>query len=126
MHFIHTEVIFVEMYRSQALFGDIDAFLRARGFVLLHLSQTERTFKPVIFNDNINGPGSQILGGDAVYVRDFMAPDRLSPEKQLKLALILDENCNAIDYVTFALGVYDRMAGAALRAAYMQAFASPT
>jgi FkbM family methyltransferase len=121
---VHTEVLFVELYRGQALFGDIDAFLRARGFVLHQLSQTGRAFKPVIVNDNINGPGSQVLWGDAVYVRDFMTLEGLSPEKLLKLALILDVNYGSIDYVTFALGVHDRLTGTSLRAAYMKALAS--
>ncbi len=120
---VHTEVLFVELYKGQATFADIDTFLRERGFVLHRLSHEGRAFKPVILNGNINGPGSQMLWGDAVYVRDFMSLEGLTPEKLLKLAVILDENYDSVDFTTFVLGAYDRLTGAAVRAAYMKVLA---
>jgi len=37
---VHVECLFHPFYKGQALFGDVDAYLRARGFVLVSLSRT--------------------------------------------------------------------------------------
>src|ERR1700689_4259964 len=75
---VHPEVQFVPLYKGVPLFGDIDIHLRSKGFALHRLTQAGRTFKPLIFRNDVTAALSQILWGDAVYVRDFMAFDRLS------------------------------------------------
>jgi hypothetical protein len=79
-------------YKDTPLFGEIDIHLRSKGFTLHRLSQAGRTFKPLIFRNDVNATLSQILWGDAVYVRDFMQFDRLAGAGLLKLATILHEN----------------------------------
>jgi FkbM family methyltransferase len=52
---ITTEVEFVPLYEGQPLFGDIDIFLRSRGFLLLNLYEL------------YTHPDGQLTSGDAVY-----------------------------------------------------------
>lgn len=53
---ILTEVEFVPLYEGQPLFGDIDVFLRSKGFSLLNLY------------DLFTHPQGQLTAGDALYV----------------------------------------------------------
>ena len=53
---ISTEIEFVTLYDGQPLFGDIDVFLRARGFKLLNLYEL------------YTHPDGQLTAGDAVYL----------------------------------------------------------
>lgn len=117
---IHTEVEFVPLYKQQPLFGDIDVYLRSKGFTLHQIAPVSRVFKPLIFNNDVNAGLSQILWGDAVYVRDFMSFDRLSGEALLKLAAILHENYRSVDMVVAILATYDRQNGSSLQQNYMQ------
>jgi FkbM family methyltransferase len=115
---VQTEVEFVEIYKGQPLFADVDAFLRCRNFQFHKMSWTGRTFKPLVVTNNPNA-SSQWLWGDAVYVRDFMTFDKLAPEALLKLACILHENYRSCDLVAVALEAYDRRTGSQLQKAYL-------
>lgn len=53
---ITTEIEFVALYDGQPLFGDIDVFLRSRGFRLLNLYEL------------FTHPDGQLTAGDAVYL----------------------------------------------------------
>ena len=64
---------------------------------------------------------SQVLWGDAIYVRDFMRFDQLSPDALLKLAAILHENHGSLDLAAVALSAYDQKSGSQLHARYLQA-----
>ncbi len=118
---IETEVIFVSLYKHQPLFSDIDLFLRSQGFQFHRLARSAgRTFKPLVFNNDVNARMSQWLWGDAVYVRDFMAFDQLTSSALLKLAVILHENYRSLDLAASALEAYDRKTGSRLQPAYIQ------
>lgn len=117
---VHTEVEFVSLYKDQPLFGDIDVHMRSKGFTLHQIFPVSRVFKPLIFNNNINAGLSQILWGDAVYVRNFMSLDLLSSEALLKLAVILHENYRSVDMVSFVLAAYDGKNKSDLQQRYMQ------
>jgi len=52
-------------------------------------------YKPVLVEGDINAILSQQLSTDAIYVKDFMAMEKLSTEKLHKLAVILHEVDNA-------------------------------
>jgi FkbM family methyltransferase len=119
---IHTEVEFVPLYKDQALFADVDSFLRARGFAFHKLHSTSgRTFKPLLLSDKPSACLSQTLWGDAVYVRDFMAFDALAPEALLKIAIICHENYKSYDLAGVALEAYDRKMGTGLQMTYLHA-----
>jgi FkbM family methyltransferase len=120
---IHTEVEFVPLYKGQPLFADIDSFLRARGFAFHKMSTYGRTFKPLIPNNRPEGALSQTLWGDAVYVRDFMAFDALTPEALLKITAICHENYRSYDLAGVALWEYDRKMGTGLQMDYLRALA---
>jgi FkbM family methyltransferase len=123
---VHTEVEFVPMYKRQPLFADIDAFVRAQGFEFHRLIGTAgRTFKPLIFNNNVGAAMSQMLWGNVVYVRDFMTFDQLAPPALLKLAVILHENYGAADLAAVALEAYDRHTGSSLQPAYIERLVHP-
>jgi FkbM family methyltransferase len=117
---VHAEVEFVQLYKDQPLFADVDAHLRSKGFVLHLLGKVGRTFKPLIFMNNVNAGLSQILWGDAVYVRDFMLFDGLSGQALLKIAAILHETYRSVDLVAVALDAYDRQHGTELQPTYLK------
>jgi FkbM family methyltransferase len=121
---VHTEVEFVPLYKDQPLFSDIDAHLRSKGFALHRLGQTGRTFKPLIFRNDVNAALSQVLWGDAVYVRDFMSFDGLSGQTLLKMATILHENYRSVDLAAVALASYDRQLGTGLQPDYLKKLAA--
>jgi FkbM family methyltransferase len=121
---IQTEVEFVELYQNQALFADVDAFLRGRNFQFHRMSSTGRTFKPLILNNNPSAYFSQWLWGDAVYVRNFMTFDSLAPVALLKLACILHENYRSFDLAAVALEEYDRQNGTQLQKGYLERLTS--
>jgi FkbM family methyltransferase len=119
---VHTEVQFVPLYKGVPLFGEIDIHLRSKGFLLHRLTQAGRTFKPLIFMNDVNAL-SQILWGDAIYVRDFMQFDQLSGVALLKLATILHETYRSVDLAAFALASYDRQNASNLQQVYLQKLA---
>jgi FkbM family methyltransferase len=118
---VHTEVEFVPLYKDQPLFADIDAELRAHGFLLHRMGATGRTFKPLISNNDANAMMSQWLWGDAVYVWDFMRFETMPPVALLKLAAILHENYGSFDLAAVSLETHDRVAGSSLHPGYLQA-----
>lgn len=121
---IHTEVEFVELYKGQPLFGDIDVYLRSKGFTLHKLMPMGRTFKPLIFRNDVNALLSQILWGDAIYVRDFMSLERLPGIALLKMATILHENYRSVDFAAAALAAYDSQNATGLQSAYLKKLSS--
>jgi FkbM family methyltransferase len=121
---IHTEAEFLPMYRGQPLFSDLDPWLRARGFVLHRIPVIGvRLFDPFTSNDPL-AAASQSLWCDVVYVRDFLALDRLSEPQLLKLAAIMHENYRAYDFAALALGAVDRRAGSDLYDRYVSRLAA--
>lgn len=116
---VHTEVNFVPLYRDQPLFADVDAELRRRGFLLHRIhSLAGRAYKPYVQNNNIGEMISQHLWGDAVYIRDFMRLDTLTPEQLIKLALIVHETYVSYDLAAFVLRAYDQITGKTLGAEF--------
>jgi FkbM family methyltransferase len=117
---VHTEVEFVELYKGQPLFAEIDQKLRKSGFVFHKFSGIEgRAFKPLVVKNDINASLSQMLWADAVYVKDFMALDRLSAEKLLRLAVILHEVYGSSDLSLQALLAHDRQSSSGVSRAYL-------
>ena len=95
---IHTKVKFVEMYKNQPLFADVDRFLRSQGFQFHTFpNYGSRCFKPLVTEGNINKGLNQRLWADAVYVRDFMALDKLPAGKLVKMAVILNDVYQSFD-----------------------------
>jgi FkbM family methyltransferase len=119
---IHTEVEFVEMYKGQPLFADVDTYLRHAGFSF-HTFQGfgGRAFKPMVVNNDPNQAVRQFLWADAIYIKDFLHLDRLSDEKLLKLALILHDQVESWDLCRYVLGIYDDRNGTQWAIRYLAA-----
>lgn len=65
---VKCEVEFAPLYEEQALFGDVDAFLRQHGFVLFDLSRSR--YRRAGFPNEALTRG-QLLWGDATYLKDY-------------------------------------------------------
>ncbi|UUX49520.1 FkbM family methyltransferase [Nisaea acidiphila] len=118
---IQTEVEFLEMYRGQPLFADVDQFLRGLGFMLHRFEDlTSRAVKPLVVNNDPYAGVGQVLWADAIYIRDFTRFAELGAGKLLKLALILHDVYGSFDLALRALLVRDAMLGTDLGKLYLE------
>jgi FkbM family methyltransferase len=119
---VEVEVEFVALYKGQPLFGDVQSFLRERGFVLHKLIDVAgRAFSPLALGGNPFAAISQVLWADAVFVRDFTALGRLTPPQLLKAATVLHDVYASYDLVNLLLAEYDRRQGTDLVRRYAAA-----
>jgi FkbM family methyltransferase len=108
---VQVEVEFVPLYLDQPLFAEVDQAMRANGFMFHKFTrQSSRVFKPVLLNNDVNAQGSQLLWGDAVYVKDLTRLDSVSSEKLLKLAIVLHDVYGSVDASAFVLQERDKVA----------------
>ena len=111
---VEVEVEFVPLYADQPLFADIDRAMRDRGFVFHRFSsQQGRCMKPLSIASNPYGMLSQMLWGDAIYVRDLFELRNYSQPQLLSAALVLHEVYHSYDVVAHILQVYDSRAAVA-------------
>ncbi len=102
-----TEVAFIKLYHGEPTLGDVDCELRAQRLILhrflfqtgkvLASSQSERFRAHTAFTK------TQILDGDAVYIRDITDPDSISTEQFKNLVLFADSVFKSYDLATFCL-----------------------
>jgi FkbM family methyltransferase len=118
---IQTEVEFVEMYKRQPMFADVDIFLRDRGFQFHTFTGFGmRAFKPLVVGGNPNMGLRQYLWSDAIYVRDWMALDYLSEAKLKKLAVIANDILSSFDLAHLILVALDKNMGSDFASRYLQ------
>lgn len=119
--FVQTEVEFVELYRGQPMFADVDTFLRDRGFQFHTFNGFGgRAFKPLVANDNINMPFRQALWADAIYARDWMRLDALDEAKLRKYAILAHDLFQSYDLAHLVLVALDSRTGGGLAPAYLK------
>ena len=122
---IQTEVCFVELYRGQPLFADIDSHLRRRGFWFhTFLGFGARSLKP----GRVGEPGNptagidrgvnQKLWGEALYIKDPLQPAALSVVKLQKFAVLLHDLYKSYDVAYVCLSAADARAGTQLAQRY--------
>ena len=121
---IQTEVGFVESYKQQPMFSDVDAFLRSQGYQFHDLTAGERSFKPML-NSHSSAPHllrafRQKIWADVYYVKDWMHLDRLPPVKLKKMAALLHDILGSYDLAHVVLQEMDRQSGTDLAARYLQ------
>jgi FkbM family methyltransferase len=121
---VKCEVEFAPLYEGQALFGDVDAYLREHGFVLFDLSRSR--YRRAGFPDNALTRG-QLLWGDAIYLRDYRcfaeAGNQLALFKLCLLAAHLQFHDYALEILEFLLSKSESLTPqqrAALREAHDQ------
>lgn len=117
---VHTEVCFVELYKGQPLFADIDTHLRSKGFQFHTVDYFGgRCFKPFVVENNVNKGLNQQLWADAIYVRDFLTFDEVPDDKLIKLAVILNDVYQSFDFCYYALDHLDKRDGGSRAADYL-------
>lgn len=117
---VHTEACFVELYKGQPLFADIDLFLRSLGFQFHTMDYLgSRCFKPFVVENNLNKGLNQQLWADAVYVRDFLNFEAVSDDKLTKLAVILNDVYQSFDFCYYVLDHLDKRDGGGRTADYL-------
>ncbi len=122
--FIQTEVEFVEFYKGQPMFADVDAFLRGKGFQYhTFAGMSGRAFKPLVANGDLNAPFRQILWADAVYVRDWMALDTLTDVQLVKYAVIAHDLLGSYDLAHVVVTELDRRTNSGMATSYMKRLA---
>lgn len=126
---VHTEVEFVELYRGQPLFADVDACLRRLGFQFhTFAGLAGRPFKPLMRDNNPNNPIRQYLWADAIYVRDWMRLEQLDGGKLAKFALLAHDVLQSWDLCHQILVELDRRRDrdTPMAARYLQRLIAPS
>ena len=120
---IFTEVEFVEMYKGQPLFGDIDRHLRNKGFRFNGFNGfATRPYAPTLIKNNPDVGLHQPLWADAWYIRDPSTYGEVSTEKLIMLAVIMHELRGSYDLALHIFGVVDRRCGTTMGAKYLAKF----
>ncbi len=106
---IQTEVEFLELYKGQPMFADVDMFLREIGFQFHTFNGFGgRAFKPLVLNNDVNQGLRQMLWSDAIYVKDWMDLSDLDVTKLQKYAVIAHDLLHSYDLAHFVLQVLDQ------------------
>lgn len=122
---VQAEVEFLPMYEGQALFADVELYLRGLGFAFHRFaSSASPALKPLMVGNSPAGGLSQMLFADAVFVRDFTRLGVLSGPKLLKGAVVLHDIYRSYDLALLLLQEQDRRAGTAYASAYARALTS--
>lgn len=123
---IQTEVAFVEYYKGQPMFSDVDAFLRRNGYQFHDfVGIGSRSFKPLI-NSRNSSPNPAIrsfrqgIWADAYYVKDWMKLDKLTPQKLKKYAALMHDLVGSYDLAYVALCEHDRQVAGDHAARYLR------
>jgi FkbM family methyltransferase len=119
---IQAEVEFLPMYVDQPLFGDIDVFLRKNKFAFHRFFPVvSRTIKPMMVNNDMYAGFSQILWADAIYVRDFTQPGKLTARQLMAMAGILHDCYQSYDLALHLLQEFDKKTGKSVAPGYLPA-----
>ncbi|MDA9687878.1 FkbM family methyltransferase, partial [Candidatus Pelagibacter sp.] len=106
---IESEVEFVEIYKNQPLFSDVNNFLKEKNFILHKIIDIGgRTFKPFTMKNNPASPMSQLLWADAIFIRDFTNLENFTDLDLLKTSLILHDMYDSYDLCHLLLYEYDK------------------
>jgi len=122
---VQTEVEFVELYKDQPMFADVDIFLRSQGFQFHSFDGFGmRAFKPLIFDDDLNRGARQCLWSDALYVRNWMRLDELPATKLRNFAIIAHDVLQSYDLAHLILAAFDKKKGSSLSSQYVDRMTS--
>ena len=121
---IQCEVEFVELYEGQPLQADVDAFLRSQGFLFHRFAYTaERALKPMMLTGDCNIAMSQMLWGDAIYIRDFRNIEDWSRHQLKAAAFLMHSLYGSFDLTHLILRELDRRQSSDLVNCYLMALA---
>ncbi|MEI7932766.1 MAG: FkbM family methyltransferase [Alphaproteobacteria bacterium] len=105
---VHVDVTFVRLYKGQPASGDIDLELRRLGLVLHHFVTAKRFVMAASAASYHNeSPSSQLINGEALYLRDLSRHD-LMDDEQLKHLAVICHHYAAFDEARFCMGVLEK------------------
>ena len=105
---IETEVEFIQLYKKQPLFGDLQVFLKGMGFSFhKFIDVGSRCFRPMSFHDNQFSGMSQMLWADAIFIKDFSNFDHYTNDQLLKTAFIMHDIYSSFDFTFRLLSEFD-------------------
>jgi len=121
---IQTEVEFVELYKQQPMFADVDGFLRRQGFQFHTFTGFgSRAFKPIVVGGDPNRGIRQYIWSDAIYVRDWLRLEHLAATKLKKMAVVAHDILQSWDLAHLVLQSLDRQYGSDHAVRYLRRFA---
>lgn len=93
--FIETETGFVENYKGETTYAEIDLFMRSKGFLLFDLNINHRISRDNVFKQEATG-SEQILWCEATWMKDYVSliekgsisVDSINREKALRILII--------------------------------------
>jgi len=118
----HLEAEFSELYKGEALFAEIDTFMRGNGFALLDLFPFGRSrYRAIAPSPARHLAAGRLLAADCVYVRQLDTLESLAPAELLKLSVIAHEIYRKYDVAAEALSAYDNATGESTSESYARA-----
>ncbi len=123
---VQAEVEFIELYKGQPLFSDVDSFLRSQGFQFHCFTGglLGRTFKPLVVNNELNKKINQHLWSDAVYVKDWMTLEKLSENQLIIYAILANEVLKSPDLSHLVLQQIDKLKNSKYADAFLKSLTS--
>jgi FkbM family methyltransferase len=95
---LQIEVSFVALYKNQPTFGEIDVFMRARGFIPHHMYASKRwIIAPTVMNNDVRRPLNQLLEADLVYIRDVVHPEGIDDMTLRRTAYLAETLYESLD-----------------------------
>jgi len=101
---VETETGFVDNYKGETTYAQIDSFMRSKGFLLFDINTNHRVPRNNHFKE-VNTGKEQILWCEATWMKDYVAlvkkdainPDDINREKALKILIICAQQ-GCVDY----------------------------
>lgn len=101
---IQVEVSYICLYEGQPSFGDVDVWMRARGFVPHCFLDIKRwSIAPTVRTNDFRVPVNQLLESDIVYIRDPLTCQEWTPEQLHKLAIIAHDCLGSTDLAVYLI-----------------------
>ena len=101
---IQLEVTYFPLYENQPSFGEIDLYLRSKGFLPhLFLENKKWSIAPTVFNNDYRVPGHQLLESDIVYIKNPLHLERLTNEELKKIAVMAHYLFKSLDLCVYIL-----------------------
>ena len=101
---IQLEVSFVCLYEDQPSFGEVDTWMRSKGYLPHSFLRIKRwSISPTIFNDDFRQPGNQLLESDIIYIKDPFRLDLLSDIQLKKFILISHYSFKSVDLSVYLI-----------------------
>lgn len=119
---VQTEVEFLELYKNQPLFADIDVAMRDAGLQFhTFLGASSRCYKPVNLPNGGAQGVKQLLWGDAVFIRSIRQWPEMESDALIKMAVILQDIYQSFDVVAAILQLLDKRDGTNLSLPFFRA-----